>query len=378
MGITGNLDTMELSELLQWLSQGKKTGTLVVVDQETAKQIYFRRGKIISAASSDPKEYLGHFLVRQGFIDEDQLAEAISRQEEEKALLGRILVDLELISEEDLDEMLRLKAEEGIYDLFTWERGEFRFLDDDLPEYDMVPISIDVTGIILEATRRLDQRNRIRSVIPSKHAVPVILSDESWKERTADPELDAGERRILRTVDDARTIEEIALEAHASEHHVSQVLYPLAREGHLKVVHPRTVTEETGELETGPWNAEDLAARGMEHLDEGRFEKALRHLRAAESLEPDDPRIKETRERGERSVLRQLEEEGIVPSATPRLARSLEELSLEEMSPKAGFLLSRMDGSYDLGSILKISPMAPLEARLVVWELLRAGHVRLE
>ena len=377
MGITGNLDTMELSELLQWLSRGSKTGTLVVVNQETAKQIYFREGKIISAASSDPKEYLGHFLVREGYIDEDQLATAISRQEEEKALLGRILVDLGLISESDLNEMLRRKAEEGIYDLFTWEEGEFRFLDDDLPEYDMVPISLDVEGIIREAGRRLDRRNRVRSAIPSKHSVPVILSDEDWPELVRDPRRDEGERRILRTVDDVRTIEEIALEAHAGEHHVSQVLYPLISEGHLKVVRPRSGREETAELETGPLDAEGLASRGMEHLEEGRLQKALRHLKAAESLEPDNSRVKEIRERGENSILRRLEEEGIVASATPELTRSLEELAREEVSPKAGFLLSRMDGSYDLGSILKISPMDPLEGRLVVRELLRAGHVRL-
>ena len=35
MGISGNLKTMVLAELLQWLSQGQKTGTLVIFDGRT-------------------------------------------------------------------------------------------------------------------------------------------------------------------------------------------------------------------------------------------------------------------------------------------------------------------------------------------------------
>ena len=41
-------------------------------------------------------------------------------------------------------------------------------------------------------------------------------------------------------------------------------------------------------------------------------------------------------------------------------------------------MLSRIDGSYDIDSILKISPMPPLDARLVFRELLKEGHIRLE
>jgi hypothetical protein len=377
MGITGNLKTMELAELLQWLSQGQKTGTLVVVDRRVAKQIYFRKGKIISAASSDPKEYLGHFLVRQGYIDEQQLATAISRQEAEKALLGRILVDMELISEGDLDDMLRRKAEEGIYDLFTWEEGEFRFLDGELPKYDMVPISLDVTGIVLEATRRLDELQRIRSLIPSRLAVPVIVTDD-WEALVGREELDEGQRRILAGVNDDRTIEEIALEAHASDYYVSEVLYPLVHGGYLKVVRPRYGGEETGpRVAPEELSAGSLLKKGLQYLEEDRLAEALRHLDAAASLAPDDARIRKTKADAEASIRRRLEKEGVVPSAVPRLTRSLEELSREAVSPKAGFLLSRINGTYDLGSILKISPMSQLEAMMVVQELVAAGHVRL-
>ena len=63
MSITGNLKTMELAELLQWLSQGRKSGTLHINNSKVEKKIFFEEGTIVSSAASDPKEYLGHFLV---------------------------------------------------------------------------------------------------------------------------------------------------------------------------------------------------------------------------------------------------------------------------------------------------------------------------
>ena len=42
MSITGNIKTMQLAELLQWLSQGQKTGSLVFDSGQVQKRILFR------------------------------------------------------------------------------------------------------------------------------------------------------------------------------------------------------------------------------------------------------------------------------------------------------------------------------------------------
>ena len=56
---------------------------------------------------------------------------------------------------------------------------------------------------------------------------------------------------------------------------------------------------------------------------------------------------------------------------------SPEEIKSLRLSPEEGFVLSRIDGNYDIESILKISPMPPLEAQLVFRKLLHAGHIEL-
>lgn len=375
MGITGNLETMELSELLQWVSQGTKTGTLLIDDGRVKKKVFFKEGRIISSSSSDPREYLGHFLVSHGHINEEELSKAIAMQEESGMLLGKILTTNGAISEDDLHRLLRMKAEESIYDLFSWKEGEFRFVDDDLPERTMVPMNLDVTSILLEGVQRVDEWGRIREVIPSDQAVPVAVGD-----LLADEDLSAGARQILEQVDDDRTVEEIQVQTHSSEFLVSKVLFDQARKGKIKIVRPRGGgrAPEAASTPGGASGAEGLMEKAKKHQADQEFEQALRHLRAARSLEPESKSVQRALEKVEEIVTEQVEKAGIRMDSVPELARTMEELTKLEISPQEGFMLSRLDGSYDVRSIIKISPMPQVDALLVVYRLLQAGHISLK
>src|SRR4051812_41894466 len=167
MSVSGNLKTMLPGDLLQWLSLGQKSGTLVVKNKLVEKKIFFRNGRVISSASNDPREYLGQFLMSHGFLSEPELKKAMEVQQQSGILLGKILVMIDVISEKDLTRLMRLKAEEEIYDIFLWREGEFHFIDDQLPTMEMIPLQVDVTGIIMEGTRRFDEWLRIRELIPN-------------------------------------------------------------------------------------------------------------------------------------------------------------------------------------------------------------------
>lgn len=376
MSITGNLKTMELTELMQWLSQSKKTGTLVIDNGQVKKEVTFQQGKIVSSASTDPKEYLGHFLVSHGFITETELSNAIEMQERTGMLLGKILVTIGAISEEDLNRLLRLKAEEGIYDIFKWDEGAFRFLDGELPEKTFIPLHLDVTGIVLEGARRVDEWQRIREVIPSTQAIPVAVA-----EPLDDESLPPGARKVLKQVDDQRTIEEIILQTHSSEFHVCRILFEEHQKKRLKIVKPRWHKPPEPEpvvTHDSAVDAESLVATAAKHLDGNAYETALRHLRAARSLEPENKEVQEKVQQGEQRLKKALEKEGVTVDAVPELATNLQELTASKISPQEGFMLTRINGTYDIASIIKISPMPQLDALLVFWRLLQQGHITLK
>ncbi len=373
MGIVGNLRTMQLEELLQWLSQSKKNGTLQINNGKIEKKIFFKEGRIISSASTNPEEYLGHFLVSHGLITENELAKAIELQEQTAMLLGKILVTGGAIAEKDLHRLLRLKAEESIYDVFSWSEGEFRFLDDVLPESMMVPMDLDVTAIVLEGVQRVDEWRRIRKVIPSGEAIPVSVAELDGAH------LGPGARQILELVNDERTIEEIQLQTHSSQYHVCRVLFEQHQLGRLKVIKPRWKTQapEPEPVAAGVSGAALLRiAQG--YLTQRDHDQALRHLRAARSLEPENKEINDALKAGEKAIRDEIERAGVTMSSVPKLAITMEQLTSSKLSPQEGFMMTRINGSYDIQSIVKITPMPQLDALLVFWKLHEGGFIKVE
>ena len=226
---------MQLSELLQWLSAGMKTGTLVVRGAPGEKRIYFNNGRVTSSSSTLEREHLGRFLVGFGFITEEELIRALEVQQESRILLGKILVMIGAIKEEELADLVRLKAAETIYDIFLWTEGSFAFIDGEIPSLPMVPISSDVTGIVMEGLRRYDEWQRIRTRVPTMRVIPsVVLPVEE----------DLGERdkMILGAANGHRAIDQIALETHNPDFHVAKLMYDLMLTGHVRLVGEREET----------------------------------------------------------------------------------------------------------------------------------------
>jgi hypothetical protein len=387
MAITGNLETMSLAELLQWLANGRQTGTLIVNNGSVEKKIFLRDGAVLSSSSSDPRGFLGHFLVSKGVISEADLAKAMAIQSEQGKLLGEILVDGGAIDQEMLDYMLRLKAEENIYDLFAWEEGHFEFLDEELPPYELVPMSANITGLVMEGMRRIDMSKEMQKVIPSIQCVPVAVApllDEN--------EMDFGWRGVLEAVDDDRSVEDICLHTHSSEFFVCDVLFRKMQEGKIKIVRPRVIApdpqvqvppgaaeaEAVGTSGTGSTSAQALISEAMVHLKLGVYEAAARHLGAATSLDPHNRELAMVIKELEGEVMAGLENDGVKFEKVPVLETTLDDLRAMSFSPEEGFILSRINGTADIASIVKISPLSEIDSLLVFWKLSQSGQISLK
>ena len=361
---------MQLSELLQWLSLGQKSGTLLIEDHGVEKRIYFQNGRINSSSSSDQREYLGHFLVSHGYITEEELKMAMEVQEESSILLGKILVMINAISETDLLRLLRKKAEESIYDVFLWEEGNFEFLDGKLPDFKMVPLSLDVTGIIMEGLRRFDEWQRIRVRVPDNSVIPQIakpLNLDSLSER---------EKLIVPYIDGHRTIEAIALQTHNAEFNVARLVFDCLRNETMALVElvsrRRAIAVGNGVVEN---EAERFLQKGMAQLREDP-QAAYRMFKVASDLDPSDGRAVEAIRDAERMIKAGLERDGIRGDKIPELAIAISELTTRPFSPQEGFVLSRVNAQWDVKSIMKISPLKELDVLMIFQKFLKDGVIR--
>ena len=380
---------MAPGHLFQWLSFSQKTGKLVVRNATVEKTVFVQEGKITTSASTDPREYLGQFLMSHGYITEAELKKAMEVQEQSKILLGKILVIIEAITEDDLKRLMRKKVEEEIYDIFLWPDGEFEFVDAEKPKMDLVPMNVDLTGIVMEGSRRVDEWDRIRKVVTSQELVPIPAG------KIATEKLNEAQKKIVDTIDGQRTIADIILESRSSGFVVSRTVFELVKGKKMTLEERRRPEQEQAEPEaaaepvvaetevveeplvSGDAEVDSLLHRAQGGLRGGEYEKALRLLKAAQNLDPDNAKVRASLKGAEALIVGELKKQGISDHKVPKLKKDLDEISTMNFSPNEGFILSRINGQWDLSSIAKISPMREIDALLIFHKLLDQDIIEL-
>ena len=77
MSLTGNLRTMDLPEILQWISTGERRAPSTSSGAPSRSGSSFKDGVIHSSTSNDPRESMGQFLIRDRHVTEEQLFRAL-------------------------------------------------------------------------------------------------------------------------------------------------------------------------------------------------------------------------------------------------------------------------------------------------------------
>src|SRR5262245_26811519 len=91
-GLSGDLGTMPLKDLVSYLGNRRASGTLHLKRWPVQKQVWLQEGLVLSASSNQAREFLGQFLINMGHLTEDQFAKAYETQKETRVFLGKILV----------------------------------------------------------------------------------------------------------------------------------------------------------------------------------------------------------------------------------------------------------------------------------------------
>jgi hypothetical protein len=99
-------------------------------------------------------------------------------------------------------------------------------------------------------------------------------------------------------------------------------------------------------------------------------------FKVASDLNPADGRAMEAIRDAERLIRGALEKDGIKGDRVPERAISDIELTKRPFSPQEGFVLSRINGQWDVKAIMKISPMKELDVLMIFQRLLETKVIR--
>ncbi len=239
MAFQGNIETFFLSSLLQLLIIDRETGILQLEKEKENVDIYIKEGAIINATSSRSKNRLGYLLRTKGIITSEDLKMCLSISRENGQKLGKVLVENNHITTEDLEKFLNKQTEEIMFDLFMWEKGTYEFKKSEFDTDKQVVTKIDVLGIFIEASRRVDEISLIKSSIP--HESMVLIKNTA----ISIDKLNEEEKSVLELINGKRTIREVVIESGYDKHSANKIIYSLISSGFTEI------SKEKQGLETG-------------------------------------------------------------------------------------------------------------------------------
>lgn len=318
MAIEGPLRELALTDVMQLLHLSRKTGTLSVSSDATARPglLYFDQGSVVGARSPGDSSQLGRLLVMAGKATMGQVEAAMELQRRVPGQrLGKLLVETQSVAATEVEKQLRFQVEETVFELVRWRDGYFRF--EETPPFDpgSILIRLPTESLLMEALRRTDEWAELASGEPDALLVPVLVEHEP--NASVILSLQPREWQVLSAVNGAHSLRDIARELGRGEFDVAKAVYSLAsggvielrtrpvtaqvtRQGERTLASEMALVEEdlrAGRLDLARRRVDELSARhprtGSVSLLRGRvqartaeWEEAVRSLEAAVRQDP--------------------------------------------------------------------------------------------
>jgi CheY-like chemotaxis protein len=228
--LSGALEHFPFPALLHHLHGLRATGVLHIGSDRRRKWVQLRDGYPVAVRSNLLNETLGNFLARSGRVS-SQVMEESRRRMRPGQLQGEILVAMEVLSEDDVSEVLREQAEEKLFELFAWHEGVFSFEFDARLQKASGLARVSPANLILRGVCSRSRLEVVDGYLRAQRSCLVIRGESPFY-RFQEIDLDPEQRSWFEALNGTQRVEEF-LDAPEP---LRRTLYALAATGLVELV----------------------------------------------------------------------------------------------------------------------------------------------
>lgn len=284
MAIQSSIEELGLFDLFQVLHMNEKTGRLIITDVDGSREalILFDSGSVCMASIHDrSSRSIFNLLEEWGVADSGSIVEV------EKALpkyksLSECLEALGISSGTHLENFFASRMRESVYDILKWEKGDCRFIEEELDARREIIVHLNTENLILEGARRIDEWSNIKNKVPSRHS---IFSLCQGNEDSQALNLKPREWEILSLIDGQNSVNEINDKVGEELFTTSKLIYGLVVMGVIDLV-----TDDL-DPEVGAGNEErieELLRKGRNYYSRLNLEKAAAEFEKALQIDQEN------------------------------------------------------------------------------------------
>jgi hypothetical protein len=237
MALKGNLRDFPITQLLNLVNLASKTGTLRVNGSRDVVQINFRNGKLAYAQYGEEDNSLAAVLRAGKKISKNQYSILKQRsQNMSDKELGLLLINAGYVNQDDVINSLQQFFMEIIRRLFDWADGFFTFQSDEVASSDRILVRMDLENLIIEGSRRLDEREQLIEEIPSLE-MALKFTDRPGTD-IQKVNLSVEEWQVVSYVNPKNSMQQIAKATNMDEIRIRRIVYSLLQAGLVEIVRP--------------------------------------------------------------------------------------------------------------------------------------------
>jgi hypothetical protein len=359
---------MPVDDVFEWAARRGATGRLVVEREEVVRTFWLADGAAVWETSNVPEEQLGQILLRSGLVDEKQLSDALDARTHENVAFGKILVRFGAVAEAHLSAILTIKIREALCEVAAWTDGFFDFDNEDIPQSNRVPVAVELPMCVAQARLRQPRWKSIRAIIPHD-GLGFSVRDRSAVLVGATGRVDGN--RLLQVLEQGCSAGD-AIAALAGERFAAlDVLADLVKLGAL------TIDPGRGRGDLSRAAPEVVAAAIESRLGDGDRAGALALAAQALAVSPGHAAIRRLYKDAERARVTEVARSLLSRHQVPRLRRSPAELDHLDLSDVEKRTARRVDGRWDLLSLVRSSPFGEVPTLLAFATLAERGIIAL-
>jgi len=227
--LAGDLHVIPAAEVLQLIDHQEQSGLLTLTRGPARIELYFRRGRIDQALGDGLPEdlLLGRYIVDAELMNRQDFDGFLSSRQPGARLIGDQLVRLGYLGAADLKAALARQTADLVYEALRWRFGRFLFTAGrDMPAPVVeASLELDVEAILMEGFRRVDEWHLIERAIDDFDVV--FLRNEDAVAQMGRGRLTREELAILELVNGKNSVKDIVRKSRMGSFEVSKMLYRL-------------------------------------------------------------------------------------------------------------------------------------------------------
>ncbi len=239
--LVGDIDATanDVATIVGQFWRSEFSGRVVFRCDDEEKRIEFEKGSVVFASSDTSDDRMGQLLLREGKINEEQLADCRRQVSASGRRMGEILVDLGFLKPRELLPAVRQHLEDICYSLFAWSAGTY----DAMPEHaieERIRLSRHPAALIVEGIRRKYDEERLEACLGDKNTIVLAARGEALSTVMGATELSSAENKAIAIFDGEHTLEDVSQQIGLQPLRVAQLAHAMVCLGLAEIVETST------------------------------------------------------------------------------------------------------------------------------------------